>query len=85
MAGVLRVEVARRLKGRPYYAYLYAVNVLRDRLPSQLEEDLLLDPRVAYLYARDVVGGRLPDFVHNGLVMCSSGGWVARYLEFLSE
>lgn len=84
----LPAGVVRRLKGRPYYCYLYAVNVLGGRLPAILEGDLALDPQSAYLYARHVVEGQLPEAVHNALVMGSfgenSGGeWVGAYLEML--
>jgi hypothetical protein len=79
--------VVRRLKGRPYYAYLYAVNVARGRLPERLERDMALDAQTAYLYARDVLGCRLPDFVHNALVLQGndSGGFVSEYLKFVEE
>jgi hypothetical protein len=84
----LPAGVVRRLKGRPYYAYLYARNVLGGRLPASLEMDLVSDPQSAYLYAREVVGGRLPDSVHAGLVMGSfesrdGNGWVGLYLYFV--
>ena len=84
----LPAGVMRRLKGRPYYGYLYARNVLGGRLPAILEGDMASDPQTAYLYARDVVGGQLPDAVHNALVMgsfgeSSGGEWVAAYLELL--
>lgn len=80
--------VRARLRGRPYYAYLYARNVLKGRLPLDLERGLAVYPHSAFLYARDVVKGRLPDPVHNGLLMYSleqkdTGGFVAQYLEFL--
>jgi len=77
--------VVRRLKGRPYYAYLYALNVARERLPENLESDMALDAHTAYLYARDVLGCRLPDFVHNALVLQgdNSGGFVSEYLKFV--
>ena len=80
--------VMRRLRGRPYYAYLYARNVLGGRLPASLEMDLVHDPQSAYLYAKHVMGGRLPDCVHAGLVMYSlhkrdEAGGVALYLKFL--
>ena len=86
--GSLPKGVVRRLKGRPYYCYLYAVNVLGGRLPAILEGDLALDPHSAYLYALHVVKGQLPDAVHNALVMGSFGEnsgaeWVAAYLEML--
>lgn len=80
--------VRSRLKNRPYYAYLYAHNILKGRLPKDLEACLTQDPQSAYLYARDVVHGKLPDHVHNGLMMYSLekkdvGGWVGQYLKFL--
>lgn len=63
--------VKKRLKERPYYAFLYSHNVIRRRLPAKLEEVFVRDPRSAYLYAKHVIRGRLPDFVHNGLVLSS--------------
>ena len=67
----LPVSVRRRLAGRPYYAYLYARNVLSDRLPESLEAHFVNDPQSAFLYARDIMKGKLPDPVHNGLIMYS--------------
>lgn len=84
----LPAGVSRRIRDRPYYAYLYARNVLKGRLPARLEMCFVEEPQSAYLYARDVVKGRLPDPVHNGLVMYSmerrdEGGWVSKYLELV--
>lgn len=62
-------KVLKRLKGRPYYAYLYARNVLKAPLPPSLESSFVNDPRSAYLYAKHVLKGRLPDHVHAGLVL----------------
>lgn len=81
-------SVLKRLKGRPYYAFLYARNVLKGRLPESLEACFVHDPHSAFLYARDVVKGKLPDPVHNGLLMYSlekrdEGGHVGQYLKFL--
>lgn len=81
-------SVMRRLKGRPYYGYLYALNVLGGRLPEVLEADLASDPQSAYLYARDVMKGQLPEVVENTLVMLSfgnkcGGDWVAAYLRLI--
>jgi hypothetical protein len=83
-------DVERRIRDRPYYAYLYAANVLRSRLPERLELALKDDPHSALLYAQNVVGGRLPDPVHNALVMYSlekrdAGGHVSEYLKWLEE
>lgn len=63
--------VARRLKKRPYYAFLYALNILGGRLPPHLEEIFIDDPESAYNYARLVIKGRLPDVVHNALIIQS--------------
>lgn len=84
----LTPEAKRRIKGRPYYAFLYAKNVLKARLPEDIEFYLKDEPQSAYLYAVHVVCGRLPDPVHNALLMYSMekkdvGDWVAKYLEFL--
>lgn len=80
-------DVVKRIKGKPYYAYLYARNVLKGRLPEGLEMVFKDDPQSAYLYSVNVVGGRLPDPVHNALVMYGMekrdvGGWVSEYLKF---
>lgn len=81
-------QVTKRIKGRPYYAFLYAKNVLKGRLPEGIEFYFKDDPQAAYLYARHVIGGRLPDAVHNALIMFSMErkddcGFVAKYLDFL--
>lgn len=65
------LKVAGRLKNRPYYAFLYAKNILGGRLPESLEVCFVKDPQSAYLYAKHVLRGRLPDFVHNGLILNS--------------
>jgi hypothetical protein len=67
----LSPKVVARLKNRPYYAFLYAKNILGGRLPDSLEVFFVKDPQSAYLYAKYVVKGRLPDFVHNGLLLAS--------------
>jgi hypothetical protein len=82
----LSPAVVKRLRARPYYSYLYALNVLGGRLPEDMEMCFVNEPQCAFLYARDVVRGRLPDPVHNGLVMYSmekkdDGGWVSEYLK----
>jgi len=69
----LSPKVVARLKNRPYYAYLYAKNILKGRLPEVVEAAFVKDPQSAYLYAKEVLGGRLPDFVHNGLLLGSFG------------
>lgn len=84
----LSPSVVRRLRGRPYYSYLYARNVLKGRLPASLEVSIAGDPQSAYHYAVEVVGGQLPDPVHAALMMYSlhskdEGGWVSKYIEFV--
>lgn len=86
----LTPSVRKRLAGRPYYAYLYARNVLKGRLPEKLEMCFIHDPQSAFLYARDITGGKLPDPVHNGLMMYAleqkdEGGFVAEYVKLLDQ
>ena len=69
----LSSSVIGRVRGRPYYAFLYAKNILGGRLPESLEVFFVKDPESAYLYAKYVMKGRLPDFVHNGLLLESFG------------
>jgi hypothetical protein len=85
---VLTREAEKRIRRRPYYAYLYASNVLRGRLPERLEGVFCDDPHSAFLYAKNVLKGPLPDPVHNALVMYSlekrdTGGHVVEYLKWL--
>lgn len=62
-------DVVKRMKNRPYYAFLYAKNILKDRLPTKLEEIFSNDPRSGYLYAVHVLKGRLPEFVETSFVL----------------
>ena len=64
-------EAKKRMKNRPYYAFLYAKNILKSRLPEKLEQVFATDPSSAYLYAKHIVKGKLPDFLHNALVIGS--------------
>ena len=84
----LSSSVIGRVRGRPYYAFLYAKNVLKGRLPEYLVLFFKDDPQSAYLYAVHVVRGKLPDPVHNALLLYSMekkdmGGFVVKYLDFL--
>lgn len=77
-------EASRRMKDRPYYAFLYAKNILKSRLPEKLEKVFTSDPHSAYLYAKHIVKGRLPDFIHTALVLCEnkeSKEYVSKYLK----
>lgn len=65
----LNTKIKNRLLARPYYAFLYARNIVGGRLPEKLEEVFVKDPHSAYLYAKHVMKGRLPEFVHNALVI----------------
>lgn len=73
-------DAVKRMKNRPYYAFLYAKNILKTRLPEKLEEVFAKDPQSAYLYAKHILKGRLPDFVHTALVI---GGHENK--EFISQ
>jgi hypothetical protein len=50
-------KIARRIRSCPYYAFLYARNILKGRLPDKLEEVFATDPHNAYLYAKHRVEG----------------------------
>lgn len=76
----------KRMKDRPYYAFLYAKNILKDRLPAKLEEVFSKDPQSAYLYAKHIVKGKLPDFLHAALILGvenndESKHFVSKYLK----
>lgn len=63
-------DAVKRMKNRPYYAFLYAKNILGgQRLPEKVEEVFAKDPASAYLYAKHILKGRLPDCVHTALVI----------------
>jgi len=79
----------KRMKDRPYYAVLHAINFIKGRLPEEAESFLGDDPEACLLYARKVMKGRLPDHLHNRMVM---GVWddsgkrcLKEYLEFIPE
>ena len=79
----------RRMAARPYYAFLYSRNILKGRLPEDLEVVFSQDPHSAYLYAKHVVKGRLPDFLHAAMMIgeheSDQKPYVAQYLlEFAS-
>jgi hypothetical protein len=76
------------MKDRPYYAVLYAINVLGGRLPEKVEEFLRSDPESCLQYAREVIGGRLPDHLHNSMVLGDFGEdrrFVEEYLKQFPE
>ncbi len=84
MAAISR-SIVSRIKGRPYYAFLYAKNILKARLPENLEDVLSTDPQSCYLYAKYVMKDRLPDALHAAVIL---GSWdkegkeyAARYLK----
>jgi hypothetical protein len=62
-------DAVKRMKSRPYYAFLYAKNILKNRLPEKIEQVFAKDPHSAYLYAKHIIKGKLPDFVHTALVI----------------
>ena len=83
-------EDMKRIKKRPYYAFLYARNILQSRLPEKVEMILAGDSQSSYLYAKHVIKGKLPDHLHNALLITSfaqkSDEWIQKYLEeFCSE
>jgi len=62
-------DALKRMKNRPYYAFLYAKNILKGRLPEKVEEVFVNDPHSAYLYAKNIVKGKLSDCVHTAFVI----------------
>ena len=86
----ITTQIAKRIHNRPYYAFLYAKNIIKGRLPQKLEECFVKDPQSAYLYAKHILKSRLPDFVHNGLVLGNfeekeSKQYISRYLSELCK
>lgn len=79
-----------RLKQRPYYAVLYAINKLKSRLPAKLEEALATDAESCLLYAENVIKGKLPDNLHNAMILTNWGSTeckeaVVEYLKFIKK
>jgi hypothetical protein len=64
-------SIVARIKGRPYYAFLYAKNIIKERLPEELETVLSTDPQSMYLYAKYVMKGRLPEALHTAMMISS--------------
>jgi hypothetical protein len=64
-------EAYKRMKDRPYYAFVYAKNIIKGRLPEKVEKVFAKDPESAYLYAKHIIKGKLPDFVHNAMIIGS--------------
>jgi len=62
----------KKMKVRPYYAVLHAINFLKGRLPDEVEVCLGSDPQACLLYSQKVMKGRLPDHLHNRMMM---GTW----------
>jgi hypothetical protein len=78
----MKKDIVARIKARPYYAFLHAKNILKGRLPEDLEDVLGKEPYSAYLYARHVMKGRLPDPVHAALMI---GVWDKEQREYVTK
>lgn len=78
----MKRDIESRLRKRPYYAFLYAKNILKDRLPEHLEDVLTGDPQSSYLYAKYVMKGRLPDPLHAALAI---GSWEGENKEYVAK
>ena len=76
-----RKETA-RMRANPYYAVLYAINKIKGRLPSEVEECLVGDPEACLLYSERVICGPLPDFLHNSMVL---GDWAGGERDSVEE
>jgi hypothetical protein len=81
MNKISRSDMA-RIKKRPYYAFLYAKNILKGRLPENLEASLTGDPQSSYLYAKHVLKGPLPDPLYAALMI---GTWSKEDREYISK
>lgn len=75
-------SIVSRIGGRPYYAFLYAKNILKARLPESLEDVLSTDPHSCYLYAKYVMKDRLPDPLHAAMIL---GSWDKEGKEYASR
>lgn len=62
-------KTLKELKKRPQYAYLYAKNIIKGRLPESVEKVFCDDPEFAYKYAKNILKGPLPEFIHNSLII----------------
>lgn len=86
----LSADTIKRMKNRPYYAFLYAKNILNERLPECLEEVFIKDSHSAYLYAKHVIKGKLPDFIRASFILCEpaddeSKEYITRYIKEFCE
>ncbi len=68
---MIDAKILKELKKRPHYAYLYAKNILKRRLPKEVEKVFCKDPESAYLYAKNILKAPLPNFIHNALIISS--------------
>ena len=79
----IKPDDRRRMASRPYYAFLYARNILKGRLPEDLEAVFAQSPHDAYLYAKYVVQGRLPDYLHAAMMIGEHEAchkpWIVQY------
>lgn len=69
----------------PHVALNYARGILKGRLPERVEQVLGKLPEIAARYAFDVVRAyanpRLPDYLHNSVMLASTGNYeIKRYL-----
>lgn len=85
----IKARHLKRMRERPYYAVLHAINFIKGRLPPSAEKFLGSDPEACLLYAMGVMKGRLPDNLHNQMVL---GKWdddqaksVKEYLEYVGK
>lgn len=76
-------DLLKRMKNKPYYAVLHAINFIEGRLPEEVEACLGDDPEACLLYAKKVMKGKLPDHLHNKMVLLG-GSEAKEYLDSLS-
>lgn len=80
--GKIKAKDLKKMRERPYYAVLHAINFIEGRLPEQAERFLGSDPEACLVYAMMVMKGRLPDSLHNQLVL---GKWDEDQMRFVKE
>ena len=72
----------------PFYAYAYAMDVIKDRW-IEAEDIIMLEPLVVCLYAINVIKGKSPDKMHNMMILHGiedpENGHVISYFKFIEN
>ena len=72
----------------PFYAYAYAMDVIKDRW-IEAEDIIMLDPLVVCLYAIRLIKGKVSEKMHNMMILHGienpENGHVISYFEFIEK